>query len=712
MHPIKSSLDGQVLDSEKFNCVESAPDTIGADNDNLFIAMVRGVTAQSGNQQTNASQYLISEPGEAYVQYLWDRPDDDVDVALPKLSYVRLYEPLGWVIGSGVWIDDIDAAVAARREALDEKVAGLITTLAVVIVGCTVLGLVVIWKISSGAMGGVLGGSSALAGKIKSGKFAERIDPGTVKAEFKPLASGLNDIADAFVSVLDAIPAPVHVISRDLRVLWMNQAASDYHAGQLAAGGLVYDHFGLDGVRSPEFIAQRSFTTGLPQRDELHVTLDGASRVVIASHTPLLDADGQVVAVIECLTDETDVRHTSDYQAAQVARLNQTLSEIATGDLQACYDVEPAEGSVDAGPFQAIAAAMLQTNRQLSEDLATIQNTTGRLAGEADGMRQNANFMQIATESTVQTSAQSTEVVAHISGRASTVNATIEQMESSITEISRSASEAADVAQQASGSVEQATAMMEQMGNSNREVGEIIEVITSIADQTKILALNATIEAARAGEAGKGFVVVANEVKDLARQTAAATETIQTRIDQAQRDADEAMSTIRAITEVVVRITELQTGIASSVEEQSVTTSDIRNQVSDVTEGCELLGNYIGAIADAVSKNAQDAQQSTAVADAVAAMAAELGDLIGRFKLCEVSAGDDNGSAADTTEASPRPGPRGKRVITERLRGAQHAQSDIGTCQEMPDAIGQIGGHVKSGIEIPLGSELTSQWPW
>ncbi len=126
---------------------------------------------------------------------------------------------------------------------------------------------------------------------------------------------------------------------------------------------------------------------------------------------------------------------------------------------------------------------------------------------------------------------------------------------------------------------------MKKLGESSQEIGNVIKVITSIAQQTNLLALNATIEAARAGEAGKGFAVVANEVKELAKQTARATEDIGRKIESIQGDTKGAVKAIEEISAIINQINDISNSIASAVEEQTVTTNEISRSVAEASSG-------------------------------------------------------------------------------------------------------------------------------
>jgi methyl-accepting chemotaxis protein len=161
----------------------------------------------------------------------------------------------------------------------------------------------------------------------------------------------------------------------------------------------------------------------------------------------------------------------------------------------------------------------------------------------------------------------------------------------------------------------------------------VIQVITSIAEQTNLLALNATIEAARAGEAGKGFAVVANEVKELAKETAKATEDISHKIELIQTDTHAAVDAIKTIGEIIGQVNDISNTISAAVEEQSVTTGEIARSVSDVSTGATTIASNIGHVAAAAKQTATGVSSSLDAAAQLARMAAELQQLVSRFRV-------------------------------------------------------------------------------
>ena len=172
---------------------------------------------------------------------------------------------------------------------------------------------------------------------------------------------------------------------------------------------------------------------------------------------------------------------------------------------------------------------------------------------------------------------------------------------------------------------------MAKLGASSAEIGKVIKVITSIAEQTNLLALNATIEAARAGEAGKGFAVVANEVKELAKETAAATEDIGQKIEAIQGDTQAAVGAIDEISTIIAQINDIQNTIASAVEEQTATTNEITRNVTEAATGANEIAASITGVAQAAHDTSSGAASTQMSARDLAELADELNRSVMRF---------------------------------------------------------------------------------
>jgi methyl-accepting chemotaxis protein len=171
------------------------------------------------------------------------------------------------------------------------------------------------------------------------------------------------------------------------------------------------------------------------------------------------------------------------------------------------------------------------------------------------------------------------------------------------------------------------------LGDSSAEIATVIKLINGIAEQTNLLALNATIEAARAGEAGKGFAVVASEVKELAQETARATEDISQRVEAIQADTSGAVEAISRISTVIGEINDFQATIAASVEEQTATTNEMNRNVAEAAHGTQGIAAAISGLAAGTQETNQRVADAQRAAGELARMSGELQEAVGRFRV-------------------------------------------------------------------------------
>jgi methyl-accepting chemotaxis protein len=270
----------------------------------------------------------------------------------------------------------------------------------------------------------------------------------------------------------------------------------------------------------------------------------------------------------------------------------------------------------------------------------SLQKMVGSVSQHAGAMstastRLSDNATEIAA-SAQQTSAQAGLVsgsAAQVSANVKTVAAGSDEISDSFREIAQNTNDAVAVAANAVTEARATNATVARLGVSSQEIGEVVRTITTIAEQTNLLALNATIEAARAGEAGKGFAVVASEVKELAQETARATKDIVQRVQAIRTDTDDAVGAIGRITEIINQISDYQTVIAASVEEQTATTAEMNRNVTQAAEGSGDIATNIAGVAESATLTARGAARSLNEAHDIARLSEDLHATVAAFKI-------------------------------------------------------------------------------
>lgn len=324
----------------------------------------------------------------------------------------------------------------------------------------------------------------------------------------------------------------------------------------------------------------------------------------------------------------------ADIERANVAELQKKVDQIlkivnaaSQGDLTQQVSVAGTDG------IGQVATALRSLLTNLRKSISDISSQAASVLTSSSQVSALGKEMQ---EQSIHTLGEAKSVSAaaeQVSASIQTVAIGTEEMNVSIAEIAKSAANAATVATAAFECAQKTTDTMKLLGTSSAEIGQVVRVITEIAEQTNLLALNATIEAARAGEAGKGFAVVANEVKELARETATATESISTKITGIQNITNDAVQAINQIAEVIAQINEIQSTIASAVEEQSATTRNITSYISEAAKGAAEIADSIGSVAKATEVGAQGTQAALNASNDLMGLSRSLKEVVSQFRV-------------------------------------------------------------------------------
>ena len=344
-----------------------------------------------------------------------------------------------------------------------------------------------------------------------------------------------------------------------------------------------------------------------------------------ASYNPILDTQGRPFKVVKYATDITAQVHFRQRLEAGVEEMLLYTGAAAAGDLTRTLSLS---GSDSIGRLADGLRTFVDSQRM---SISRIASTANALAAASEEVNQVSDHLGEVADRTAGQARDAREATQRVSSHVSQVATASDQMGMAVSEISRSASGAVTVAARAVDTARNTSTQVAALGTSSAEIGQIVKVITSIAAQTNLLALNATIEAARAGDAGRGFAVVANEVKELARHTAKATEDITSKIGAIQNDTRDVLTAIDGITEIIGEISSHQNTIASAVEEQVATTGDISHSVRDAATASQTITATIDQLADGAQTTAASTNQTRQAARELAGMAAELQSMVERF---------------------------------------------------------------------------------
>ncbi len=546
------------------------------------------------------------------------------------------------------------------------------------------------------SLGALVADAEMLSKAAVEGKLETRADVTKHQGDFRKVVEGVNATLDAVIGPLNVAAKYVDEISKgvipakitdtyngDFNVIKKNLNACIDGLGGLQEGTAVTQRMAVndytkrvDGNYVGIFADLAGGINGVQER--IHHVINTVKKVsqgnledlpeykkigrrseqdqLVPSLIAMMDSLGALVADTEMLskaavegklaTRADASKHQGDYRKV-VEGVNETLDAVIEPIQEAGAVLKKiAGGDLTArvtGDYQGDHAEIKNNINAMTDGLrASMQSITQNASSLASASEELTATSQQMSANAEETSAQANVVSAgaeQVNKNLQTVATGTEEMSASIKEIAKNAHESAKVATGAVKVAEDTNQIVNKLGDSSTEIGQVIKVITSIAQQTNLLALNATIEAARAGEAGKGFAVVANEVKELAKQTAKATEDISRKIEAIQGDTKNAVGAIAQISGVIRQVNDISNTIATAVEEQNATTNEMARNVAEAAKGSGEITKNIGGVAEAAKSTTQGSEDSLKAAQALSKMSSDLQNLVSQFKIDDAYSG-------------------------------------------------------------------------
>jgi len=621
MHPTVPSLNNVILDDEKYNCA------LGIKK-NLFQAMVE----------------KCEEQNEGFVDYMWPKPSKDgLTAPQPKLSYVKLFKPLNWVIGTGVYIDDIDDAVINKKKALNEEIKKLIKTSIITIIIINIMVFFLFIYILTRSITNPVQMIVNFLNQIKQGDLSSQLNVKS-KDEIGQMAKDLNDMVVnqrrlVKLSNLRKLSSIIFEIDTDFSITYINP----YGAEQIGLnqdeciGKKCFDLFKTNDCNS------ENCASLIAMQQEKNVTNNARANPgqrndvpIMYTAIPVFDK-GKVTGALEFIVDQSSIYAIIEDVKASIMELENSSNNLSEISGQMTNSSDKLNTKI---------ARVLNTTEEISNNInvsaASVEQSSmsvASIAGMTEEMSATFNEVRKMAEKGSIDANEMELSAKNMSEDVSNISTLIEQMLESLSEVFKNINSANSISNTANKSTQEVNSKMNALVNSSRQIGKVINVIKDIADQTNMLALNAAIEAAGAGEAGKGFAVVAGEVKDLAKQSADATDEIGEQIDNIQISTDEAVKVIESISKTINQLADINEKITMSMKGQSVIAEKVSKTIVKTNQAGKIL--------------AQNAKESSIVSKEITSSTIELSKTVSDISshLAELSEGSKDIAKSSTKAA-------------------------------------------------------------
>ncbi len=537
------------------------------------------------------------DQGSGFVTYQWNK----LGAAQPvtKISYVRLFEPWGWIIGTGAYMDDVEAMTAAEEARLHEQQAAMLAWGAVI--ACAFLAIMLPFAIVGFRrdLGKPLQQLADAAAQVQAGDYDASVS-GRFIGELKVLA-------DAFAHMTNSIRENLAAAQSSAKT-----AAAEAQRAKTAAA-------------EAQKAEQRARKVETYQEQEIFALTQALQSI----------SQGNLTAVYRASPADEETREARNNFVNLEQALNcavSTLAELITA-IQRSADTL-AQASRD---YLALSSSIRTDAEELSSQSATVASASEQMSANINTMASAAEEMSVNIATVSSTAEQMSQSMSSVAG-------SMEDMTRSIADIAQSAQKSSDVATKAKYLAVAATDSMNSLGEAAKDIGKVTDVIKRIAEQTNLLALNATIEAASAGEAGRGFAVVAGEIKELAKQSAKAAEDISERIEGVQSNTGQAVDVIAQVAEIITDIHNAVSAISNAVTDQTTAADVVSGNASETDKGTEAIAQSMAELSSGASDMSRTAGEAAQAVNEVA------GSVHGVSRLA--TSGSESASQLDASAAT------------------------------------------------------------